>query len=241
MTVSRRITVLAPLAVALMASVLALASPVSAQTESSSGEDTTADQSLMDDDHIVVETFTLTGDRIDTKAYSRDGVMIPVPVDFESQGSVVADAAMMNGLKNLNWKSDRALWYASSGSGGFSSASGCITVTIRNEKESVLGFTLYWFNTWTEWCWSRASKRVSSVSTGYSLEDVDGVLVWQGLIVNDTRSYNWLSGYPSSGYWHEKQGHFQNCVPQVGCYANSYPRNILKSHSDGTWYWRTYD
>ena len=91
MTVKQRINILVLLVPALIAWSLAAASPASAKEEPP--EDALpVGGGLVDDDHIVVETFTLAGDRISTMAYARDGAPIPIPEDFESQGIVAADA-----------------------------------------------------------------------------------------------------------------------------------------------------
>lgn len=111
---------------------------------------------------------------------------------------------------------------------------------MRNEKESdILGETVFWFNTWTRWCWNRAAKTINSVSTGWYIEDVDPLYDWNGLIVDNTEYYSWHSGHKTSGYKHEKQGHFEWCIAWL-C-GNIYPRNILWPHSNGTWSWSTSD
>lgn len=134
------------------------------------------------------------------------------------------------------------LFYGSnSGSGGTSSASGCRKVTVRNEKETLLGKTAYWFNTWTYWCWNRADRTVANVRTGSYLNDVDSLYNWRGLIIDNTDHFSWCSGYSESGYHHEKQGHFENCVVKYGCISNSYPYNLLYSYSNGTFTWHTRD
>ena len=133
----------------------------------------------MDDDHVIVETFTPAGNLISTEVFGMAGA--------SSDGT----------------------WQSRSGSGGSSSPSGCTKVTVRNKKETLLGFTAYWFNTWTSWCWNRSSWTITNVETGFFLEDVDPLHFWQGLVFDDTRFYAWQPGYSKSGYWHEKQGHFR--------------------------------
>ncbi len=128
-----------------------------------------------------------------------------------------------------------------SGSGGTSSASGCRKVTVHNEKETLLGKTAYWFNTWTRWCWNRADRIIYDVTTGFYLSDVDPFYYWRGLIVDNTYHFSWYSGYPKSGYRHEKQGHFENCIVKYGCISSSYPYNLLYSYSNGTFTWHTSD
>ena len=238
MFAKKKISVLVPLVLALLALAMVAASPASAQVEP---PETSVGNSLLDDDHIVVETFTLAGDRIDTRAYGRDDAPIPIPDDFESLGTVMVGASTLAKTHGLDLLAQSESWLRESGNGGSSSTSGCIRVTVRNEKQTNLGFTAYYFNTWTSWCWNRNSQTIYNVSTGHSLVDVDSQFVWHGLVVDDTYFYSWLTGYVSSGYWHEKQGHFENCTIYFGCIGHHYPRNVLKSHSNGTWRWETHN
>lgn len=117
--------------IAVLVGALAMAGPASAQVEARLVEESSPGQSLMDDDHIIVETFTRAGDLISTEAFGRGDVPMPVPEDFESEGIVIHGA------------SPGGAWLSGSGSGGSSSASGCIKVTVRNKKETLLGFTAY--------------------------------------------------------------------------------------------------
>lgn len=167
---------------------------------------------------VQIETAGLGDDQIVVETYDSDGELVSTDIHQINYDGSVAFAR---------------------GNGGSSSASGCRKVTVRNEKETLLGFTAYWFNTWTQWCWNRANRTIDNVKTGWYLEDVDQFQVWQGLIVDSTYYFYWQSGYPTSGYYHEKQGHFKNCFTDTYCIADSYPRNQLWSHSDGTWRWRT--
>ena len=149
---------------------------------------------------------------------------------------------------NGNWIStevhipDKDNYMASNGGeGGTPSDSGCHKVIVRNEKETTFGFTAYWFNTWTYWCWNRANRTISDVETDWHLEDVDEFQEWRNMLVDNTYFFYWYDGYATSGYYHEKQGHFKNCIPHIGCTSNSYPRNQLWSYADGTWSWKTSD
>ena len=225
MIAKQKISVLVPVVLALIVWVMATASPALAQVEP---PEASVGDGLLDDDHIVVETFTLAGDRISMTAYARDGVPIPVPEDFVSQGIVAADTVV------------DTLAYAS-GNGGTSSASGCVRVTVNNEYETATGSTAYWFHTWTNWCWTRSTKTISSVSTGSYVSGVNWPYVYQGVISDTTEFYSWYAGHPNSGFIHDKQARFDNCIVSLGCYASSYPRNELYSHSDGTWSWSTSD
>ena len=228
------------LMLALLAATLTVVSPASALAAAPS-EDRQSSSGQPDVDHIIVETFTLTGERVSTEAFSSDGSPIPVPADFESRGVVKASAATLAEVTLTNAVEGDGYAPDGVGSGGSSSSSGCREVTVKNEKKDHLGFSVFWFNTWTSWCWDRSTWTTYDVSTGYFLDDVDPLYEWRDLIVDHADFYRWQTGFPESGYRHEKQGHFEYCVPKLLCIGSFYPRNILKSHSDGTWTWSTSD
>lgn len=127
------------------------------------------------------------------------------------------------------------------GSAGSSSASGCQRVTVNNEAETVLGFTAYWFHTWTRWCWTRSTQVVYDVSTGWFLSDVDSQQYWRGIINSELGFYDYSTndGHPKSAYKHYRQGRFENCVLKYGCIGTTYPANTLRSYYNGTWAWET--
>jgi hypothetical protein len=128
-----------------------------------------------------------------------------------------------------------------SGSGGSSSSSGCRKVTVNNETETVLGFTAYWFHTWTRWCWTRSTQVVYDVTTGWYISDVDSQEYWKG--INNTEllfyDYSTNDGHPRSAFKHYRQGRFENCVLKYGCIGTTYPTNLLRSYYNGTWVWST--
>lgn len=199
-------------------------------------------QAATDDDHVVVETFTPKGVRISTEAFDKSGTLITVPESFESQGIVLATEQTALTPYTANAAPAGVTGQGSnSGTGGSSSASGCIKVTVSNEKKTYFGNTLFWFHTWTSWCWNRSARTISDVGTGWYLTEVDWARGWNSMIVDNTGYYHWISGYPTSGYEHEKQGHLQGCVIRYECLSNHYPYNTLRSHSDGTWSWDTAD
>lgn len=171
-------------------------------------------------DHVVVEELTAQGVVISSRAFDAsgnqvivqpNGVLVPVP------GT------------------------SGSGSGGSSSASGCRRIKVRNEVETLLGDTAYWYITWTQWCWDRAAHEASGVETGQYFEDVNSFFYYRGLANQDERFYAWQSGYNKSGFWHERQSAWENCVVKYGCISMTYPRNVLRSHADGTYTWTTSD
>jgi hypothetical protein len=129
-----------------------------------------------------------------------------------------------------------------SGSGGSSSASGCRTVTLDNRKYSITGIDhMYTYTTTTHWCWNRSSKTVSSVTRDWDFYIDNDTVYWRGQVDLDADFYAWSSGYSRSGYIHARKGEFENCIFKYGCTGTSYPKNIIRSHSDGTWTWWTDD
>lgn len=130
---------------------------------------------------------------------------------------------------------------AGSGAGGSSTSSGCLKATVHNRGESITGRTVYNYNTWTEWCWNRADRVITSVKTGEYLSDVASTMYYRGVISKDERFYAWKSDFNKSGHWHERQSHWENCVAKYGCISSDYPRNIVRAHSDGTYSWASYD
>lgn len=128
-----------------------------------------------------------------------------------------------------------------SGTGGSTTASGCRKVTITNTKRTTLGFTAFKYHTWTRWCWTRSSQVVSSVTTGWSISDVDSQFYWKGNVNSEFGFYDYSTndGHPKSAYKHYRQGRFENCVFKYGCIGNWYPANTLRSYYNGTWAWST--
>ena len=139
-------------------------------------------------------------------------------------------------------RSIRSVLKTETGSGGSSSASGCREVKLTNKKFSYTGTDhLYTYWTWTYWCWNRANKRISNVSMRYDWYCDNSSISWEGQSKADPRFYDWINGYPYSGHDHDRTGTFKNTYPIVGEVGTSYPRNIIRAHSDGTWTWRTED
>lgn len=124
-----------------------------------------------------------------------------------------------------------------SGSGGTSTSSGCLKVTVHNVVHTLLGFVAYKFHTWTDWCWSRGSRTITWQTNDWYLSDVDSQEYWRGIVQTDRHYYSWVSGYGTSGFYHYRMGQFDNCVLKYGCIGTTYPANTLRSHSDGTWTW----
>jgi len=174
---------------------------------------------------VTAETFTTKGKLVSARTYGAEteGQLMDASAGTEVDGGGITPMG--------------------SGDGGTSSASGCRRVTVRNETESTLGFTTYWFNTWTRWCWNRSTQVVYDVTHGWFLEDVDVVAEWQGIVKKELLFYDYSTndGHPRSAFKHYRMGKFKLCVPSIGCYATLYPANLLRSYYNGTWVWQTWD
>jgi hypothetical protein len=125
------------------------------------------------------------------------------------------------------------------GFGGSSTASGCTKVTVHNNAYTVMGFLAYTYDTWTRWCWNRANENINDVTIGWDFRNSDGTQYYRGQNNLEAHFFDWAGGAPRSGYLHNRTGFVENCVIKYGCISSSYPRNVIRSRSNGTWYWAT--
>lgn len=168
---------------------------------------------------VTEESFTFAGVRIGTTNTYADSTQSADTVDFDESPRAAGDPP------------------SASGSGGSVSNSGCRKVTVTNVHHTLTGRTAFKFITWTRWCWVRATKVISNVTTGYTFS-TDGFEYWRGMIQDNKHFYDWAAGVaPKSGYFHEKVGSFENCILKYGCISIAYPHNIIRSHTNGTWTW----
>ena len=182
-------------------------------------------------DFVVDELFTVDGEPLAVKAYARDGSEIQVPRNH------VPFTPSLPG--NSGAKPDRGGVVANgSGSGGSPGSSGCRSVTVSNEVESAwFGTTLLWWHSQTYWCWDSASKVVYNVDTTEWFSNVDSLWSYKGITYSHEGWYAYLSGYSSSGYYNDKQSHFDSCIGPI-C-QNVYPYNQLWSFYTGAYQWQT--
>ena len=175
------------------------------------------------DDHVVSQLTDEAGTPIGPpETFDRQGNRVRV----EPDGELTVVATPLGG-----------------GSGGSSTRSGCRRVTVKNEYETALGATAYYFNQVTRWCWDRDARRVQDVSLGYYLEDVDPLFIYRGHTSHNRYFYEYRAGYKDSGYISDRQARMENCVPTPNgqvCLGSRYPRNITRAHDNGTWSWNTY-
>lgn len=187
-------------------------------------------------DYVVDVLFGTNGEVIRATAFDADGKEIPIP-----EGAVVQTKPSPSSLEFLlmHAEEDGGTHTNATGGGGSSGPTGCRSVTVSNEKESMLGFTLFWFHTKTEWCWTSSTYTIHNVILDWWFTDVDPFWSFQGLTRNHYGFYQYVAGRSLSGYFHDKQAHFQSCI-WIVC-QNSYPRNQLWSFYNGAYQWRTDD
>ncbi len=209
---------------------LALA-PVVAFMQPASAADTTTSE-----DPSAVVTWTGSAD---AELYDAAGNHVLASQHYD-QATMGQTQAPLNAQNHKPNKGDVSPASWEEGTGGSSSASGCQKVTVHNTGHNLLGSVAYRFNTWTYWCWNRANYNVSNVSTGWTIDSVDGCCYqWNGIINHNKQFFAWKSGHSHSGYIHFEQGSFTNSAFKVGYVGNSYPEDHLRSRSNGTWYWAT--
>lgn len=167
--------------------------------------------------------------------------VIAEPISLEAAAaSKAVDANSARGLKGSGKIRPHILAKTENGSGGSPSASGCIRVTVSNKKYDYSGIDhLYTYFTWTDWCWNRSQKRVYNVATGTDFYIDNAGIGWEGNTGSDKYFYAW-STTSNSGYYHMHKGGFVNDFGPW-TWGHSYPVNIIRSHSDGTWTWETSD
>lgn len=130
-----------------------------------------------------------------------------------------------------------ALAMSSNVDGGSPSASGCQTVTVNNEFESLLGSTLFWYHTTLHWCWNRAAGTISDTSTSWSVTNIAFNWSWDQEVFHNRGYYEWMSGYKHSGYKTDREGQLTGgCAAGIPC-QSAHPHNVIRGHSDGTYSW----
>lgn len=128
---------------------------------------------------------------------------------------------------------------AANGSGGTSSSSGCIKVTVWQDRRTLLGFFAAKAWIWTDWCWQNNIQRVYINRTGNGHDQASGYS-FDGWGAPHKYFYDWgpNNGYPKSAYHYDQEGAFTSpgCC---GAQGHWYPKQTLDSHRDGTWTWYT--
>lgn len=126
-------------------------------------------------------------------------------------------------------------------SGGSSSASGCVRVTVTQTRKGAFGEVLWKFHIWTDWCWTRSNQVVDVNGKNWYTSDFDSTFIWQGLVNTQVYYYDFSAndGHPKSAYYHYRMGQIENCVLHYGCIGTVYPANYLRSYYNGTWLWDT--
>jgi hypothetical protein len=115
--------------------------------------------------------------------------------------------------------------------------SGCKQVRVARVGRSFFGAVIYKF--WQEkaWCWTY--PRITSVSVGTQVTDVDINWVYRGLIAESAYFYNWCCGVTTSGHYSLRQGSFENCILKIGCIGKEYPWVKIWVRADGSYAYGT--
>lgn len=126
------------------------------------------------------------------------------------------------------------------GTGGTSSASGCVKVTISESGHSTLGSQIWIFRNWTDWCWTRSNEVVSMNSNSWS-QDTDGPWGWDKIENHDQHYYDFSTdnGYPRSAFWNMRQGGFYGPCISTSLTCHEYPTVTLAAYYNGTNQWWT--
>jgi hypothetical protein len=129
-----------------------------------------------------------------------------------------------------------------SGTGGTSTASGCVRVEIWQKRTTLLGAFAAKWGVWTDWCWNRATQVVSINAKGRDF-DVAPCYSFDGVTDQDAYFYDFSTddGHPRSAYHHHKKGGFSSPASGVLPGGHWYPKNTLDSYYNGTNQWFTSD
>lgn len=131
---------------------------------------------------------------------------------------------------------------SSNGTGGSTSASGCIRVFVTQKLHSFSGLSVLGkWQIWTDWCWTRSNQVVAVNDKGVSQEH-DQFWSYDGVKTefNENHYYDFSAdnGYPRSAYLFVRVAAFSG--PAItGHDAQWTPKNSLASYYNGTWQWWT--
>jgi hypothetical protein len=100
----------------------------------------------------------------------------------------------------------------------------CVTTDRHQTGKTVLGFVAFEFHQRVNWCHTGSSYNIQGIYTYVS--QVDQFSVYRGVVGswNDPKTY-----YHTSF----RQGHFENCIPFVGCLSSAYPSVTIRVYVDG--------
>lgn len=192
----------------------------------------TAPADRPDQDYVVDAEYSSSGALVSVRAFLSDGTEVPVPEGDRARAP--------QRMRSPAPKSTvGATTNATGGGGAPGGSSGCRWVTVNNEVETALGFTLVWTHTYTSWCWSTITGAITSPVPDFWFSGLDPFWSWVGFIRNITSYFTYHAGFPQSGYVHDKQAHFNQC--QFGACQNIYPRTEFKAYYDGSYTWTTWN
>jgi hypothetical protein len=177
-------------------------------------------------DYVVAETFSTNGKLLNTVTYPAS-----------TQGLVLGGSSDQ---VSANSKLDgRRVVAQAGGTGGTSSASGCMKLTVHNAQNSITGaFLLFTYHTWTRWCWTRSTQNIYDVTTGWDWVEDDPTVGWEGEVNREIIFYDYSTndGHPRSAHKHWRKAKVSQCSFLCTYF---YPANLIRAYYNGTWVWET--
>lgn len=124
------------------------------------------------------------------------------------------------------------------GTGGTSTASGRVKVTIWQFGRTDIGKKLWTQRVWIDWSWNRAPQVVTVIDSGRDKDVNDSAWEWNGWTEGSQGYYDWAAddGHPHSAFQRMAESEFSgpNFVVHT---AHDYPTTILHAYYNGTNEW----
>lgn len=127
-------------------------------------------------------------------------------------------------------------------SGGTSRASGCTDINVTYTRPSNFGQSApyYVYRQSKRWCFNRANQSTNSHTDSGDFARHDSLWFPRNQGTRFAYRFEWISGAAHSGHHSRYQGRIENCISQIGCFANESPTVEIRSHSNGTFRFRGY-
>ena len=116
-------------------------------------------------------------------------------------------------------------------------ASGCKQVSVARVGKSFFGSVVYKYWQDKYFCWNY--PKVTSVSVGTRVTNVDPFWFYRGTTGSQGWFYTWCCGNGQSGHYSFRQGSFENCVTNLGCFGKEYPWVKIWARGDGSYTYTT--
>jgi hypothetical protein len=116
---------------------------------------------------------------------------------------------------------------------------GCRKVTVTHTSKDWLHIrVMYKWHQTKHWCWNYGGliyPRITSVSVGTSVSNVDSCCVVYNGIVGAQQYYYLWRGSPTGGHFSFRQGSVGNCILRYGCVSSQYPWSKIWVNGNGAW------